>query len=142
MCVQYSCEKTYHETGNIAKRDQRPSIPVVIFVYWQRQLFHSQRQVVNVRKTVARQYTHGKGTTHNTRAHCFFQRREGRHLNNGGRGVCRGDNGRRKGLLRDDCGRGVRRGSDGRYDDGRCEERRCDGASAPRRRRAPRGTAL
>ena len=31
-----------------------------------------------VRTTVARQYTHDKGTTHNTRAHDFFQRRKRR----------------------------------------------------------------
>merc|ERR1719253_1322409 len=44
----------------------------------------------------------------------FFQRREGRHLDDGGRGVRRGDDGRREVRLRDGGGRGVRCGDDGR----------------------------
>merc|ERR1719253_209795 len=74
----------------------------------------------------------------------FFQRREGRHLDDGGRGVRRGDDGRREVRLRDGGGRGVRCGDDGRRegrrrdcggrgvrcgDDGRREGRR-SGASA------------
>merc|ERR1719287_11900 len=43
----------------------------------------------------------------------FFQRREGRHLDDGGRGVRRGDDGRREVRLRDGGGRGVRCGDDG-----------------------------
>merc|ERR1719287_381519 len=84
----------------------------------------------------------------------FFQRREGRHLDDGGRGVRRGDDGRREVRLRDGGGRGVRCGDDGRRegrcrdcggrgvrcgDDGRREGRRP--GRPPRRRRAPRGTA-
>merc|ERR1719287_388928 len=83
----------------------------------------------------------------------FFQRREGRHLDDGGRGVRRGDDGRREGRLRDGGGRGVRCGDDGRRegrrrdcggrgvrcgDDGRREGRRS--GRPPRQRRAPRGT--
>merc|ERR1719253_1080879 len=71
----------------------------------------------------------------------FFQRREGRHLDDGGRGVRRGDDGRREVRLRDGGGRGVRCGDDGRGegrrrdcggrgvrcgDDGRREGRRRD----------------
>merc|ERR1719253_838083 len=71
----------------------------------------------------------------------FFQRREGRHLDDGGRGVRRGDDGRREVRLRDGGGRGVRCGDDGRRegrrhdcggrgvrcgDDGRREGRRRD----------------
>merc|ERR1719253_895116 len=54
----------------------------------------------------------------------FFQRREGRHLDDGGRGVRRGDDGRREVRLRDGGGRGVRCGDDGR------REGRRSGASA------------
>ena len=71
LCV-YSCEKTYHEPRNIVRHGQRPSIPVVIFVHWQRQNVHSQRQVMIVCTTVAQQYTHDKDATYNARAHPFF----------------------------------------------------------------------
>merc|ERR1719253_1930322 len=81
----------------------------------------------------------------------FFQRREGRHLDDGGRGVRRGDDGRREVRLRDGGGRGVRCGDDGRRggrrrdcggrgvrcgDDGRREGRRS--GRRPRQRRQPR----
>merc|ERR1719287_362743 len=79
----------------------------------------------------------------------FFQRREGRHLDDGGRGVRRGDDGRREVRLRDGGGRGVRCGDGGRRegrrrdcggrgvrcgDDGRREGwRRDDGGRGVRR---------
>ena len=47
--------------------------------------------------------------THNMSVLIFFQRREGRHLDDGGRGVRHGADGRREGRLRDGGGRGVRR---------------------------------
>merc|ERR1719287_54171 len=70
----------------------------------------------------------------------FFQRREGRHLDDGGRGVRRGDDGRREVRLRDGGGRGVRCGDDGRRegrrrdDGGRGVRRDKDGRREGRRR--------
>ena len=70
----------------------------------------------------------------------FFQRREGRHLDDGGRGVRRGDDGRREVRLRDGGGRGVRCGDDGRREGrrrdngGRGVRRDKDGRREGRRR--------
>ena len=75
-------------------------------------------------------HDNNKGTTHDTHVthnKCvliiFVQRCEGRHLDDGGRGVRRGDDGRREGRRRDCGGRGFSCGDDGRregrrHDDG------------------------